>query len=305
MSKTLNSFRATMELRGIRHQAAQYLLAELGSVLLFFFFSFLYNYNWPRTFTFGLLCFHPDVKGRGEVKKKNSGMNWKQRHDSAGGTRQSAKREEEEEEEEEEGERDGEGKRQWTRKGIFEKTGSGRDGGGGGGGGRGRQEGAREGGKWRGRKKRNGERAAKLCPCGRVSEVACVWWNDMSAPHLLRFAAQLGCHDDQHILARLRALCIPVSRSRSPFASLPPSIQTLTYINLVFVWSQNRIEVSLKNAISGVISRSLFFPFYPPAHAHTSKCLLARCQRFPSAGKIKAWRISGRIQEVGRWKEPA
>ena len=38
MSKTLNSFRATMELRGIRHQAAQYLLAELGSVLLFFFF---------------------------------------------------------------------------------------------------------------------------------------------------------------------------------------------------------------------------------------------------------------------------
>lgn len=45
------------------------------------------------------------------------------------------------------------------------------------------------------------EVAAKARPrlCGPLSEIACVWWNGDVSAASAPFAAQLGCHGDQHI----------------------------------------------------------------------------------------------------------
>jgi len=83
-----------------------------------------------------------------------------------------------------------------------------------------------------------------------------------------------------------------------PFISIPPPSSpslhlTLTYINLFFVWTQKHsevecTEVSLKMWYQ---ASSLFSPSHTSPH---SKCLLAGCQCFYSADKIK------RIQEAFR-----
>lgn len=188
------------------------------------------------------------------------------------------------------GRKDGEGKSQWTRKEIFKKTSS-----------RGEETVRKEEKKW--------VLVAKTrpCPSERMSEDACMWWNDnVSAAHLLRWPLRwVAMMTSTSSLTSFLPLCISLSVSCSLcslFVSPPPN-SDLHKPRLCMKgetlggWAHWGF---LENVILGFIAFSLSLSF-----SYTFKMSPGALPVFPFSWQNKSIKDSGRIQEVSQWKEPA